>query len=138
MMELEIKELDIREMHWDSVCDWRRLCASKISLMEIEYITRDDVYRFYEFVVRDIERKLSEDYKKVRQIMDSENQPFIEYLAQIYQKKKKYEKDAPQIAKLKLLLVAPQFDPDARDVIKLYNMLSDAQKREFKKYIGIG
>lgn len=138
MMELEIKELDIREMHWDSVCDWRRLCSSKISLIEIEYITRDDVYRFYSFVVRDIARKLGEDYQKVRQIMDKENEPFIEYLAQIYQKKKKYEKNAPQIAKLKLLLVAPQFESSVSDVINLYNMLSDAQKGEFKKYIGTG
>lgn len=135
-MELEIKELDIRALHWDRIRDWSELCASKTSLMETEYITRNDVYRFYDFVVRDIARKLGEDYKKVRQIMDSENQPFIEYLAEIYEKKKKYQKDAPQIKKLSILLIAPKAEANFRDAVRLYNSLTDAQKEQFKKYIG--
>lgn len=135
-MELEIKELDIRALHWERIRDWSELCASKISLMETEYITRNDVYRFYDFVVRDIARKLGEDYKKVRQIMDSENQPFIEYLAEIYEKKKKYQKDAPQIKKLSILLIAPKAEANFRGAVRLYNSLTDAQKEQFKKHIG--
>lgn len=138
MMELEIKELDIREMHWDSVNDWRRLCPSKISFMETEYVSKDDVFRFYDFVVREVARTFGQEYKKVSQIMDAENQPFIEYVTKIFQKKKMYPKDSQQIYKIRLLLIAPQDYETTRNRMEMwYKFFPQEEKSKFKKQIGI-
>lgn len=138
MMQIEIKDLDIREMYWDSVEDWSRLCPSKISVMETEYVTREDVFRFYDFIVREVARKYSQEYKKVSQIMDAENQPFIEYVNQIFQKKKMYRKDGPQIRKIKLLLISPQdYKTTRRCMQRWYYSLPQVEKEKFQKQIGI-
>ncbi len=138
MMELEIKELDIREMHWDGVDDWSRLCPSKISVMETEYVSKEDIFRFYDFIVREVARKYSQEYKKVSQIMDAENQPFIEYVNQIFQKKKLYRKDDPQIRKIKLLLISPQdYKSTRKCMVRWYNSLPDEEKQKFRRQIGI-
>ena len=138
MMELEIKEMDIREMHWDSISDWSRLCPSKISVLETEYISKEDVFRFYDFVVREVARTFSQDYQKVRQIMDAENQPFIEYVNQIFQKKKMYPRDSRQIYKIRLLLITPQDYETTRKRMEIwYKFLPQEEKEKFQNQIGI-
>lgn len=136
MMELEINELDMRELPWDNVDDWSKLCPSKITVLNDEYVSKEDIYRFYEFVVRDVARRLGKEYKEVKEVMDVENRPFMEYLAQIFETKKMYSKDAPLIRKLRLLLIAPTVDK-MKYILRLYYSLVSSEREKLKKQIGI-
>lgn len=135
MIEVKVNELGLRDRHWDIVSDWSWLCPSKITALGSEYITKEDVMRFYDMVVKDIARKVSRDYQKVKEIIDAENTPFMEYVAQIFEKKKRYSSDSLQIHKLKGILLVPQVDATLKSVVKLYHSLPHNQKEEFKKHI---
>lgn len=135
MIEIKLCECDLREMHWSIVTDWGRLCPSKITILGDEYLTKEDILRFYDMIVKDIARKMVQDYKTVKEIIDAENTPFIEYLCKIFEKKKYYSKEAYQIKQLKKMLIAPQKDANLKNMIRLYNALPVEQKKEFKKYI---
>ena len=135
MMKVEIKEVNMRDMYWCGIRDWVRLCPSETNILGTECITREDVFRFYDFVVRDIARKLGQDYKEVKRIMDEENQPFIQYVDQIFTKKKMYTKDAMQIRELRGLLIAPQTDANLTCMYRLYSSLSYEEKQAFREKI---
>ena len=79
--------------------------------------------------------KVSQDYQKVKKIIDSENTPFMDYVAQIFEKKKHYSINALQICYLKCMLLVPQADATLESVIKLYDSLPYNQKEKFKKLI---
>ena len=136
MMEIEIKKLSLRDLHWGIVEDWSRLCPSKIGVMATEYITKEDIFRFYDLVVREIARQVGQPYEDVKTIIDDENTPFIEYVEQIFKKKKMYERETAQIRKLRLILLVPQADATLKSMLRLYWYLTDEQKREFKNAIG--
>ena len=133
MMKVEIKEMNMRDMYWCGIRDWVGLCPSETNILGTECITREDVFRFYDFVVRDIARKLGQDYKEVKRIMDEENQPFIQYVDQIFTKKKMYTKDAMQIRELRGLLIAPQTDANLTCMYRLYSSLSYEEKQAFRE-----
>ncbi|MBQ8043490.1 MAG: hypothetical protein IJ272_05000 [Clostridia bacterium] len=135
MIEIKVDDLGLRDMHWDSVSDWTRLCPSKINAFGYEYVAKEDVMRFYDMVVKDIARKISQDYQKVKEIIDAENTPFMEYVAQIFERKKYYSKEDLQIHKLKGILLVPQADATLRCMERLYYSLPYAQMEAFKKFV---
>ena len=134
-MEIQINELGLRDMHWENVSEWSRLCPSKINAFGYEYITKSDVMRFYDMIVKDIARKVSQDYQKVKEIIDAENTPFMDYIAQIFDRKQRYSKDDPQIYKLRWMLVVPQADATLKCMENLYCSLPYAQQEEFRKFV---
>lgn len=135
MVEIHINQLNLRDMHWDQVSDWSKLCPSKIGMFETEYVTKEDVFRFYDVIVKDIARKVGQDYEQVKEIIDEENTPFTQYVLSIFEKKKTYPKDDLQIRKLRIMLLVPQMDATLRNLLKLYKSLPSKQQEEFKKFI---
>ena len=135
MFEFEIAKTNIRDLRWDCVSDWTRLCPAKTTMLEMGRVTKEDIFRFYELIVREIARKLGHDYKDVRTIMDEENTPFISYVNHIFEKKKTYSIDSVQIHNLKRILLAPQADTSVGYVLRLYRSLSENDQKSFQECI---
>ena len=135
MIEVEVTNINLRDMVWEGVSYWSSLCPSKINILGEEYITKEDVMRFYDMVVKDIARKVSQDYEKVREIIDKENTPFMDYVAQIFEKKKHYLSGAPQIYNLRRMLIVPKVDITLKCMVRLYRSLPNDKKEDFKNLI---
>jgi len=123
---------DLRKLEWVKIADW--------SLLEVQtgregpYVDKENINRFLTGVMKDIARKVDIPYKEVKEVITKENEAVYEYVYEIFSTFV-YRPNANEIKQIQETFLIPKVQYSVENIVKMYNLLSDEEKKNFKKQI---
>lgn len=126
---------DLRRLKWIQVENWDMLISEHPFEHKGEFVGRKEMYSFVDYIAKDIARKLNMPYRKVAEVIRSENMNFFRCVYEAFGKYGVAKINGQKVSQLKKMLLVPQVTYTVKDVVQMYELLSEEDKDSFRELI---